>query len=116
MPVWKIFAYKKEFVFLITVVLTSFEQEWKQCFCKHLLHHINRTAWFFPYDLVTVNDYLSDTLEKVKSGTNSSLQTMGKDGQFFLDGFGTPFDIDRNGNGGDTMLFIRNFIPTKVFT
>ena len=29
---------------------------------------------FFPYDLVTVNDCLSDTLKKAKSGTNSSLQ------------------------------------------
>ena len=34
---------------------------------------------FFPYDLVTVNDCLSDTLEKAKSGTYSSLQTIRKD-------------------------------------
>ena len=31
---------------------------------------------FFPYVLVTVNDCLSNTLEKTKSGTNSSLQTI----------------------------------------
>ena len=49
-------------------------------FAKNLLHHINRTDWsFIPYDLVTVNDCLSDTLEKAKSGTNSSLQTIRKD-------------------------------------
>ena len=49
-------------------------------FAKNLLHHINRTYWsFFPYDLVTVNVGLSDTLEKAKSGTNSSLQTLRKD-------------------------------------
>ena len=36
------------------------------------------------------------------------------DGQFFLDGFGTPFRLDRNRNGGDIMLFIRNEIPAKV--
>ena len=35
-------------------------------------------------------------------------------GQFFLDGFGTPFRLDRNRNGGDIMLFIRNEIPAKV--
>ena len=33
----------------------------------NLLHHINRADWFFPYDLVTVNnDFLSYTLEKAK--------------------------------------------------
>ena len=34
---------------------------------------------FFPYDLLTVNECLSNTLEKAKSGTNSSQQTMRKD-------------------------------------
>ena len=34
---------------------------------------------FFPYDLLTVNDCLSDTLEKAKFGTNSSLQNTRKD-------------------------------------
>ena len=109
---------------------------------------------------VSVNECLSDTLEKAKSGTNSSLQTIRKDnlnklifahlninsirnkfdsladiikdnidilmisetkvddpfphGQFFLDGFGTPFRQDQNGNGGGIMLFIRNDIPAKV--
>ena len=115
-------------------------------FAKNLLHHTNRTdCSFFPYDLVTLNDCLSDTLEKAKFGTNSSLQTTRKDnlnklifahlninsiwnkfdsladiikdntdilmisetkvddsfpdGQFFLDGFGTPFHLSRNRNG-----------------
>ena len=36
------------------------------------------------------------------------------DGQFFLDGFGTPFRLDRNRNGGGIMLFIRNEIPAEV--
>ena len=36
------------------------------------------------------------------------------DGQFFLDGFGKPFRLDRNRNGGGIMLFIRNDIPAKV--
>ena len=38
------------------------------------------------------------------------------DGQFFLDGFGTPFRLDRNRNAGAIMLFIRNDIPAKVFS
>ena len=33
----------------------------------------------FSYDLVTVNECLSDTLEKEKSGTSSSLQVILKD-------------------------------------
>ena len=38
------------------------------------------------------------------------------DGQFFLDGFGTPFRLDRNRNSGGIMLFIRNDIPAKAFS
>ena len=37
-------------------------------------------------------------------------------GQFLLDGFGTPFRLDRNRNSGGIMLFIRNDIPAKVFS
>ena len=112
---------------------------------------------FFWYDLVTVNECLSDTLEKEKSGTNSSLQVILKDnlnklifahlninsirnksdsladiikdninilmisgtkseesfpdGQFFLNGFGTPFCLDRNTNDEGIMLSIKNDIP-----
>ena len=36
------------------------------------------------------------------------------DGQFFLDGFGTPFRLNRIRNGGGIMLSIRNDIPAKV--
>ena len=132
-------------------------------FAKNLLHHINRTAWSsIPYDFVTANDCLSDTLEKAISGTNSSLQTIRKDNlnkiifahlninsirnkfdssadiikdnidilmttetkvddsfpdrQFFLDGFGTPFRLDWNRNGGSIMLFISNDVPAKVIS
>ena len=34
--------------------------------------------------------------------------------QFLLDGFGTPFRLNRNRNGGDIMLYVRNDIPAKV--
>ena len=36
------------------------------------------------------------------------------DGQVFLDGFGAPFRLNRNKNGGAIMLYIRNDIPAKV--
>ena len=134
-----------------------FHRKGNRAFAKKLSHNINRAvSSFFPYDLVTVNECLSNTLEKAKSGTNSSLQTMRMDnlnklvfahlninsiqnkfesladiikdnigilmisetkvddsfldGRFFLDGFGTPFRLDRNGNGGGIMLFTRNDI------
>ena len=38
-----------------------------------------------------------------------------RDGQFFLDSFGTPF-LDRNKNDGGILLFIRNDIPAKVIS
>ena len=38
------------------------------------------------------------------------------DDLFFLDGFKTPFRLDRNRNSGGIMLFIRNHIPAKVFS
>ena len=37
-----------------------------------------------------------------------------QDSQFLLDGFGTPFRLDRSRNGGSIMLFIRNNILAKV--
>ena len=37
-----------------------------------------------------------------------------RDSQFSLDGFGTPFRLDRSRNGGGIMLFIRNDILAKV--
>ena len=36
------------------------------------------------------------------------------DDQFFLDGFGTLFRLDRNANGGGIMLLIRNDIRAKA--
>ena len=35
-------------------------------------------------------------------------------GQFFFDGFGTLFCLNRNVNGDGIMLYIRNDIPAKV--
>ena len=38
------------------------------------------------------------------------------DSQFLIDGFGKPFRLDRNKNGGGIMLFIRSDIPAKVIS
>ena len=54
-----------------------FHRKGNRAFAKKLSHNINRAvSSFFPYDLVTVNECLSNTLEKAKSGTNSSLQSI----------------------------------------
>ena len=56
---------------------TPFEQERKQYLLKKFISsHKQDRLIFSPYDLVTVNEYLSNTLEKAKYGTqsNSSLQ------------------------------------------
>ena len=90
MPVWKIFACKKQkgisFIdnssikeFHLGKMKLHLNKKGNSAFAKKLLHHINRTKWLFPYDLVTVNDCFSDTLEKAISGTNTSLQTIRKD-------------------------------------
>ena len=53
------------------------KRESKQCLCKKFIASYKQDRLiFFPYDLVTVNECLSNTLEKAKSGTNSSLQTI----------------------------------------
>lgn len=53
----------------------SFEQESKRCFCKKIIPSYKQEKLI----LVTVNDCLSDTHEKAKSLTNSSLPTIRKD-------------------------------------
>ena len=37
-------------------------------------------------------------------------------GQFHIDGFGTPTKLDRYKNGGGIMLFVREDIPVNLLT
>ena len=37
-------------------------------------------------------------------------------GQFIIEVFGVPYRIDRNGIGGGLMLFVREDIPSKLFS
>ena len=36
--------------------------------------------------------------------------------QFHIDGFSTPYSLDRNKNGGGTIIYIREEIPSKIVT
>ena len=35
-------------------------------------------------------------------------------GNFLIDGFSTPYRLDRNSNGGGLMLFVREDIPSNL--
>ena len=36
--------------------------------------------------------------------------------QFFLRGYSVPFRFNRNGNGGDILLYIKDDIPSKLLS
>ena len=36
--------------------------------------------------------------------------------QFHMDGFSLPYRLDRNRNGGGVMIFVKEFIPSKLLT
>ena len=36
-------------------------------------------------------------------------------GQFIIKGYGAPFRLDRNQNGGSLLLYVREGIPCKIF-
>ena len=65
-------------------------------------------VWNKSYSLADIMEDNIDILIISETKVNDS------DGQFFIDGFGTQFRLDRNRNGGVIMLFIRNDIPGKV--
>ena len=60
-------------------------------------------------DIVKDNIDISMILE-------SKLDDSFPDSQFLIEGFGKPFRLDRNRNGGGIMLFIRSDIPAKVIS
>ena len=35
-------------------------------------------------------------------------------GNFLIDGFSTPYRLDRNSNGGGLILFVREYIPSNL--
>ena len=37
-------------------------------------------------------------------------------GQFIIEGFGVPYRVDRNGNGGGIMLFVREDIASNLLS
>ena len=35
-------------------------------------------------------------------------------GQFYVDGFTMPYRLDRNRNGGDVIIYVREDMPSKI--
>ena len=46
--------------------------------------------------------------------TETKLDESFPKGQFVLDGFSTPYRLDRNCHGGGILMFIREDIPSKL--
>ena len=64
-------------------------------------------------------DSLADTIKDnidILMISETKVDNSFPDSEFLLDDFGTPFRLDRNRNGGDIMLFIRNDVPAKVIS
>ena len=55
-----------------------------------------------------------DQLANVLMISESKIDDSFPDSQFFLDGYSTPYRLDRKRNGGGIMLFVRNHIPSKM--
>ena len=45
--------------------------------------------------------------------TETKLDDSFPTGQFFIDGFSTPFRLDRNSRGGGILIYVREDIPSK---
>ena len=78
---------------------------------KLIFAHLNINSIRNKFD--SLADIIKDNIDTFMI-SETKVDDFFPDGQFFLDGFGTPFRLDRNRNGGGIMLFIRNDIPAKV--
>ena len=78
---------------------------------KIIFAHLNINSIQNKFD--SLADVIKDNIDILMISETKVDYTF-PDGQFFLDGFGKPFRLDRNRNGRSIMLFIRNGIPGKV--
>ena len=64
-------------------------------------------------------DQLADLIKRkidILMVSESKIDDSFPDNQFFLDGYSTPYSLDRNRNGGSIMLFVHNDIPSKMIS
>ena len=90
---------------------SSLETIRKDILDKLTLAHLNINSIRNKFD--SLADIIKDNID-VSLISKTEVDDTFPNGQFFLDGFGTPFRLDQNSYGGGIMLFIRNAIPAKV--
>ena len=78
---------------------------------KIIIAHLNINSIRNKFDFLA--DIVKDNID-VLMISESKLDDSFPDSQFLIEGFGKPFRLDRNRNGGGIMLFIWSDIPAKV--
>ena len=78
---------------------------------KIFIGHLNINSIRNKFDFLA--DIVKDNID-ILMISESKLDDSFPDSQFLIEGFGKPFRLDRNRNGGGIMLFIWSDIPAKV--
>ena len=78
---------------------------------KIIIAHLNMNSVGNKFDISA--DIVKDNVD-ILMISESKLDDSFPDSQVLRQGFGKPFRLDRNRNGGGIMLFIRSDIPAKV--
>ena len=76
-----------------------------------IIAHLNINSFRNKFNFLAVlADIVKDNID-ILMISESKLDDSFPDSQFFIEGFGKPFRLDRNRNGGGIMLFIQSDIP-----
>ena len=94
-------------------VYSNLENIRKNSSKKIIIAHLNIISIRNKFDFLT--DVVKDKIDILMTSV-SKLDNSFPDSQFLIEGFGKPFRLDRNRNGGAIMLFIRSDIPAKVIS
>ena len=80
---------------------------------KIIVVHLNINSFRSKFDFLA--DIVKDNID-ILMISEYKLDDSSPDSQVLIEGFGKPFRLDRNRNGGGVMLFIRSDIPVKVIS
>ena len=79
---------------------------------KLIFAHLNINSIRNKFD--SLADIIKDNID-ILMISETKVDNSVPDGQFFLDGFGTPFRLDRNRNGGGIMLSLEMTFLQNLF-
>ena len=89
--------------------------------CKLYVSIISINKFFAHLNINSIGNKFDSLADIIKDNIDISMTSKTKvddtfpDGQFFLDGFGTPFRLDRNRNGGGIMLSLEMTFLQNLF-